>query len=433
MHPALAMRPDLNDRALLKARFSRIRAQTEGLTQGLAPEDMQVQTMDDVSPMKWHLAHTSWFFEAFLLQPLIKGYQPFDPVFDYLFNSYYEAVGERWSRARRGLLTRPLVDEVLRYRAYVTAQVERAIETMDEALWHQGAPIIELGLNHEQQHQELACSDIKHVLAVSPLPHGPYPRPEELPHKSEALGEMAFMAFEGGLVEVGAVAGSGFVYDNELPRHTVYLYPFELAQRPVSNGEWLNFMADGGYQRAEFWLSEGWAMVQGERLQAPLYWRQIAGEWHEYTLHGPQKLDPDQPVCHISGYEAAAYANWAGARLPLEAELELLAHCAPPEGRLLFNQPGVHPARMQAGDGLQAVYGGVWEWTQSAYSAYPGYHPPKGAVGEYNGKFMASQWVLRGGSCATPYDHVRASYRNFFPPSARWQFSGLRLARDLSA
>ena len=375
MHPALAMRADLADRAALKARFETARSQTEQLASPLEPEDCQVQTMDDVSPTKWHLAHTTWFFETFGALRFKAGYARPDDLYGYLYNSYYEALGRKWSRPERGLLSRPLLREVMAYRSHVTALVGDLIDTVSDNEWSELAPIVELGIHHEQQHQELICTDIKHVLSRSPRPYAPYaPAPGANGHGG--AGPVSWIGFEGGLVEIG-MDEDGFAYDNEYPRHKRYLYDFEIANRPVTNGEFRAFIEDGGY-------------------------------------------------------EAAAYAEWAGQRLPSEPELELLARAHPERGALLFAGPGVHPHALNATARPQCVIGGVWEWSSSAYEPYPGYSPPEGAVGEYNGKFMSSQQVLRGGSAATPQSHIRPTYRNFFPPGARWQFSGIRLARKLA-
>ena len=431
MHPALAMRADLADRAALKARFETARSQTEQLASPLEPEDCQVQTMDDVSPTKWHLAHTTWFFETFGALRFKAGYARPDDLYGYLYNSYYEALGRKWSRPERGLLSRPLLREVMAYRSHVTALVGDLIDTVSDNEWSELAPIVELGIHHEQQHQELICTDIKHVLSRSPRPYAPYaPAPGANGHGG--AGPVSWIGFEGGLVEIG-MDEDGFAYDNEYPRHKRYLYDFEIANRPVTNGEFRAFIEDGGYETAALWLSDGWDFIQRNGIEHPLYWRrQDDGSWLEYTLSGLKPLDEDEPVCHVSGYEAAAYAEWAGQRLPSEPELELLARAHPERGALLFAGPGVHPHALNATARPQCVIGGVWEWSSSAYEPYPGYSPPEGAVGEYNGKFMSSQQVLRGGSAATPQSHIRPTYRNFFPPGARWQFSGIRLARKLA-
>jgi ergothioneine biosynthesis protein EgtB len=369
----------------------------------LSAEDQTVQSMPDVSPTKWHLAHTTWFFETFVLRPHAAGYRVFDPAYEYLFNSYYEAVGPRHPRPQRGLLSRPGVAEIMAYRRHVTGAMSKllAAQQSDGGGGNWDA-IVELGLHHEQQHQELILMDIKHVLSINPL--RPAYKKETSPPR--ATTPLSWQAIKGGLVEIGH-DGSGFAFDNEGPRHKVWLEPFAIASRPVSNAEYRAFIDDGGYRRPEFWLSAGWDAVQTRGWEAPLYWEQRDGpgsaEWHVFTLAGLGPMQGDDPVCHVSAYEAAAYAKWAGKRLPREAEWEVAA----PAGT-----------------------GEVWEWTASPYVAYPGYREPEGAIGEYNGKFMANQTVLRGGCVATPDGHIRSTYRNFFPPDARWMFGGIRLAED---
>jgi len=419
---------DLNDRDAVAAYFRQIRQDTETLTAPLEPEDMVIQTMADVSPAKWHLAHTSWFFETFLLKPHLKSYVPANEIYDVLFNSYYQQVGPQWLRPHRGLLSRPTVREVLAYRAHVSEAMEALIAEAGQALWQNIRMLIVLGLHHEQQHQELICTDIKHVLAQNPLAPALYPAPPE----SAKAPPLSWISYDGGIREIGRnMEPESFAFDNEGPRHEVLLRPFRLASRPVTNGEYLSFIEDGGYKRPELWLSDGWNAVQEEGWQAPLYWRKGAeGGWRQFTLHGEVQLDPETPVTHVSLYEAAAFAEWAGARLPLEAELEIAAADAPLEGNLLRPGSAIHPQAALQAEGLAQAFGDVWEWTASSYSAYPGYRPPDGAIGEYNGKFMCNQMVLRGGSCATPEGHMRATYRNFFPAAARWQFSGIRLAKD---
>jgi ergothioneine biosynthesis protein EgtB len=406
--------------ASLADRYDAVRACTETLASPLSPEDQTVQSMPDVSPTKWHRAHTTWFFETFLLGPRLAGYRERCPEYGYLFNSYYEAVGSRHPRAARGVITRPGIEEVATYRRHVD---EAMAELVDRVARHpaDGEPeLIELGLNHEQQHQELLLMDIKHVLSCNLL------RPAYRPAPALARGSAppaTWLDHPGGVVEIGH-DGAGFAFDNESPRHPLLLLPFAVASRPVTCGEWLAFIDDGGYRRPELWLSDGWFTVQAERWEAPLYWTQDGDGWEVFTLAGPRPLDPDEPVCHVSQYEADAFARWAGARLPTEAEWEVALGHAVGTGRD-FDAARVHPV---AGDGLGV--GEVWEWTGSAYLPYPGFRPAAGAVGEYNGKFMSNQHVLRGGCCATPGGHVRPTYRNFFPPAARWPFTGLRLARD---
>jgi len=389
-------------------RFLEMRALSEQLAAPLSPEDQTVQSMPDASPTKWHLAHTTWFFETFLLRPHTPAYRVFDPAYEYLFNSYYEAVGPRHPRALRGLVTRPGVAQVMDYRRQVSEAMAALIEKDDAA----SAPLIELGLHHEQQHQELLLMDAKHLLSCNPLRPAYDAAPLPPAPRASALD---WRRFDGGLVEIGheGTGEAGFAFDNEGPRHKVWLEPFAIASRPVSNGEYLAFVEDGGYRRPEFWLSAGWDCVTGRGWEAPLYWEKRDGPWHVFTLHGLAPIRVHDPVCHVSGYEAAAYAKWAGKRLPRETEWE-------------------HAATDGAGGGTGlAGTGAVWEWTASAYVAYPGYREPPGAIGEYNGKFMANQMVLRGGCIATPANHTRPTYRNFFPPDARWMFGGIRLAEDL--
>ena len=397
--------------AALLDRFERVRARTLALAEPLSAEDMAVQSMPDASPVKWHLAHTTWFFETFLLLPH-AGAAPVDPAYGYLFNSYYEAAGPRHARPKRGLLTRPSLADVLDYRSRVDGAMRRWLAGTQQA--PEVLALLELGLNHEEQHQELILTDLKHLLSENPLKPA-YAAPAAAEGKAPAL---SWHPHPGGLAEIGH-AGPGFTFDNEGPRHRVWLEPFELASRPVTAGEYLEFVLDGGYRDPRHWLSDGWAAVQAQGWAAPAYWREEGGRWLVFTLSGERPLAPDAPACHLSHYEADAYARWAGCRLPTEAEWETVA--AP-----LWRQvgPALHPPPAA---GFPA---GVWEWTASAYLPYPRFRPAEGAVGEYNGKFMSGQMVLRGASCATPAGHSRPTYRNFFPPGARWQVSGLRLARD---
>ena len=402
--------------------YSAVRAATEALCSGLAVEDYVAQSMPDASPLKWHLAHTSWFFETFVLASR-AGHRPFDPHYGLLFNSYYEAVGERWTRAARGLLTRPTVAEVLRYRRHVDGQMRELLPALaaDDAL----APVVELGLHHEQQHQELILTDVKHLLALNPLA----PIYRDLRADDSAAPPLRWLELGGGVREIGD-AGVGFAFDNERPRHPELVPPFAVASRLVTAGEYAAFLADGGYDRAELWLSDGWATVQRDGWRAPLYWRREGERWSHFTLGGRRPIADGEPVCHLSFYEADAYARWAGARLPTEFEWETAARELPLAASGSFVEGGrFHPAAAR-GDGLEQMFGECWQWTASAYAPYRGYRPLAGALGEYNGKFMCNQLVLRGGSCATPRSHLRVTYRNFFPPDARWQFSGLRLARD---
>lgn len=403
----------------LAALLRHVRARTLALVAPLSVEDMAVQSMPDASPVKWHLAHTTWFFERFILIPH-GGAAPFHPGWDYLFNSYYEALGPRHPRPARGLLTRPALQAVLEWRAQVDQALERLLQAEPAP---ELASLILLGLNHEQQHQELILTDVKHLLSQNPLREPAAPRPRGA---TPALG---WISHPGGLMEIGH-RGPFFAFDVEGPRHHVWLAPFQLADRPVCNGEWLRFMADGGYASPRHWLSDGWATVQREGWEAPLYWYHGEdGRWWHFTLEGCRAVDPAEPVCHISHYEADAYASWAGLRLPTEMEWEaaMTAHFNPgtAAGEAEIAR---HPAALAGRETGRAV----WEWTASAYLPYPGYRPAAGAIGEYNGKFMSGQMVLRGASIATPPGHSRASYRNFFPAAARWQFSGLRLARSAS-
>jgi ergothioneine biosynthesis protein EgtB len=398
---------------------------TDRLAAPLSPEDCQVQPMPDASPVKWHLAHTTWFFETFLLVPIERDYQVYHPSFSYLFNSYYNAIGPRTPRPERGLLTRPGLDEIQSYRAAVDAAVERFLLRKGGPLSDEVASVIELGLNHEQQHQELIVTDLKYLLSRNPL--RPAYRPLAAPSFQAAPMSMAWQEFPGGLDWIGH-DGSGFGFDNESPRHRVYLEPYELASRPVTNAEFLAFIEDGGYERPELWLSDGWQCTTSRGWNAPLYWEKVDGAWWMMTLAGFRPLGVSEPVCHISYYEADAFARWAGARLPTEAEWEIAARQEDRGGNFLENET-FHPRPAERGTRLAQCFGDVWEWTQSPYTPYPGMQPATGALGEYNAKFMCNQLVLRGGSCATPESHIRPTYRNFFPPEARWQFTGIRLAR----
>jgi ergothioneine biosynthesis protein EgtB len=407
----------------LRDRFERVRRATERLAEPLSAEDCALQSMPDASPTKWHLAHTSWYFETFVLESALAGYRHFDPSYRVLFNSYYNGVGDQYPRPRRGLLSRPGLDEVLAYRRHVDRHV-LALLDKGERLEASPAQVIELGIHHEQQHQELVLTDVLHLLSCNPLRPAYRAAPPPPRGRAPAAG---WLRIEGGVREIGHT-GTDFAFDNEGPRHRVWLEPFELATRPVTNAEYLAFMEAGGYRQPEHWLADGWAAVREQGWEAPLYWERGAEGWRTLTLGGLQEVHAEEPVCHLSYYEADAYARWAGARLPGEAEWECAAQGVPVEGN--FVESGrLHPAPAPAA-GLAQLFGDVWEWTASPYVPYPGYRPPAGALGEYNGKFMSNQLVLRGGSCATPRSHVRASYRNFFYPHQRWQFSGLRLARD---
>jgi ergothioneine biosynthesis protein EgtB len=400
------------ERAALADRFAAVRAHTRQLVSTLTPEDQCVQSMPDASPAKWHLAHTSWFFEAVVLAVHQPGYQAFDPAYAHLFNSYYESLGPRHPRPQRGMLTRPALQDVHAYRDHVDAAMLRFIGQADGSAWAQAADLVDLGLQHEQQHQELIATDILHAFGCNPLL--PAWQPQDLPplRLAQSVPPVGWLAHDGGIALVGH-AGVGFAFDNETPRHQVLLQPFEIADRLVTCGEYLRFIEDGGYAEPGLWLSDGWAAVQAQGWSAPAYWlapadpRAPSDEWQGFGPHGVRPLDPAAPVTHLSFFEAAAFAEWAGARLPTEFEWEAMA----------------------AAEGMTQVTGHAWQWTRSSYDPYPGFRPLAGAVGEYNGKFMVGQLVLRGGSMFTPPGHARPTYRNFFPPAARWQCTGLRLAR----
>jgi ergothioneine biosynthesis protein EgtB len=424
--------PAASDSPLIE-HYRRVRQVSLALAAPLSDEDCQVQSMPDASPSKWHLAHVTWFFETFVLERFEPGFKPFDAAYRVLFNSYYQGVGAQHPRALRGLITQPTLAEVKRYRANVDErmQVLLAVQPDDSAL----RELVTLGLQHEQQHQELLLTDIKHLLSFNPA-HAGYAK--RWPISAVQPQPLRWFGHDAGLVEIGhdGERDGNFCFDNETPRHRCWVDAFELASRPVSYGEYLAFIDDGGYRQPTLWLAMGWDWVNSARREAPLYWQRDGGRWLNHTLQGVVEIDPHTPVCHLSYFEADAYARWAGARLPTEAEWEVAA-------RRLSNGPTAHdnfaergafhplPQAGSAADEPVQMFGDVWEWTRSSYAAYPGYRPPPGAVGEYNGKFMCNQLVLRGGSCATPAGHVRASYRNFFPPEAQWQFSGLRVARDI--
>ncbi|WP_454725260.1 MULTISPECIES: ergothioneine biosynthesis protein EgtB [Cupriavidus] len=410
--------------ATLLRQFHAVRQHSLALAAPLSAEDQGIQSMPDASPVKWHLAHATWFFETVLLMRQMDGYAPFDPAYQYLFNSYYEALGPRHPRPRRGLISRPSVQDVQAYRRYVDAAVERLLALAGPDALAAIAPVLTLGLHHEQQHQELMLTDILHAFSCNPLlpAYRPDDAPAAVPEPEPEPAPPRWLAQPGGTEDIGH-RGDGFCFDNELPRHSVLLEPYEIADRLVTCGEYAAFIADGGYRRPALWLSDGWAMIQAQALEAPLYWLdaadprvermdRVAGGgsgWHVFGLRGLAPLDPAAPVANLSFYEAAAYAEWAGARLPTEAEWEAAS----------------------AAGGMRQLTGHAWQWTRSSYDPYPGFRPLPGVAAEYNGKFMVGQLVLRGGSLATPAGHARPSYRNFFPPAARWQFSGVRLARDL--
>ncbi len=428
MTPATADGAEVAHRTLVDA-YQEVRSFSEHLSEPLVTEDYVIQSMPDVSPTKWHLAHTSWFFETFVLAPTVPGYRSLHPQYTYLFNSYYNSVGDKHCRAKRGLISRPTVEETYQYRAYVDEQMRMLLEAIDAEQLATVAPVMTLGLHHEQQHQELMLTDIKHVFASNPLL--PAYR-ERAKVRRTNVSPLHWVAFPEGISWIGH-EGDGFAYDNEGPRHRQFLHSFQLASRLVTNGEYREFMADGGYQRPELWLSAGWNTVQQNQWTAPFYWEQRDGEWYNMTLSGLREVDNAEPVCHVSYYEADAYARWADARLPTEAEWEVASMTVPLDGN--FVERGLyHPAPLEdatADGSLQQMFGDVWQWTQSPYSPYPGYRPAAGALGEYNGKFMCNQYVLRGGSCATSRSHIRRTYRNFFQPEAQWQFMGIRLAKDV--
>ena len=429
MPAGLAQRraPPIPDRSAILARYREVREATEALAAPLLAEDQVVQSMPDTSPTKWHRAHTTWFFETFILEQFAVGWQPVRPEYRVLFNSYYEAVGPRHARPERGMLSRPSCAEVAAYRSAIDRAFVDWAGVADDGTWAAAEPLIILGLHHEQQHQELLLTDIKHILFQNPT--APAYREDLPPPRQWRSPEVAWIGFDGGLVEIGH-GGDGFAFDCEGPRHQTYVAPFRLASRPVTNREYLAFVDDGGYEDSRLWLSFGIAAVRELGWRAPLYWVGGDGDWREFTLGGLRELDLDAPVSHISFYEADAFARWAGKRLAGEAEWEIAAAPLPVEGNLSA-QGWLHPAAASpAGAGPSQMYGDVWEWTRSAFGPYPGFQAARGAVGEYNGKFMSGQMVLRGGSCVTPPGHVRPTYRNFFQPADRWQFSGIRLAED---
>ena len=408
------------ERDLLLAAYLATRRFTERLCDGLEPEDFVVQSMDDVSPTKWHLAHTTWFFETFVALPHGAQLKPYHPTYQFLFNSYYVQAGERHCRAQRGYISRPTVREVFAYRAYVDDVIAELLVSCPEQHFGRVRDLLELGIHHEQQHQELMLTDIKHVFAVNPL----RPVYRHTPHARSTATPLHFQEFEAGVRAIGH-QGNGFAYDNETPHHPEYVGAFALASRLVSNGEYLEFMEAGGYQRPELWLSAGWDAVQRNQWREPFYWERRDGAWQIFTLSGLRMLDEHEPVCHVSYFEADAYARWRGARLPTEAEWEVAAGQHDIDGN--FVEAGhYHPTSQPA------FFGNVWQWTRSHYSPYPGFVPGPGAIGEYNGKFMCNQFVLRGGSCATSRSHIRRTYRNFFAPDVTWQFMGIRLAQDIS-
>jgi ergothioneine biosynthesis protein EgtB len=426
IRPGLETHSARND---LLSRYETVRQFSEALCETLVPEDYVVQTMPEMSPTKWHLAHTSWFFETFVLKPHLPGYKPLHPAYAFLFNSYYNAAGKMHARPQRGLISRPTVSETFAYRKHVDALVRQLLEGADAKLLAHLGPLITLGLNHEQQHQELILTDIKHVFWMNPL-RPAFREPKRLQHSGAE--PLAWRHYPESVYYIGH-QGNGFCFDNETPRHGTLLQQFSLASRLVTNREYLTFMEDDGYKRPEFWLSLGWNTLNERGWEAPFYWEKRDGEWCCMTLAGMRELNLDEPVCHVSYFEADAYARWANARLPLEAEWETASFNVPVDGQFAEGAY-FHPMPSLANtspDRLTQMFGDVWQWTQSAYSPYPGYKTASGALGEYNGKFMCNQYVLRGASCATPRSHARRTYRNFFPPDARWQFAGIRLARNL--
>lgn len=423
----------------LAERYAAVRAFSESLCEGLVTEDYVVQSMTDVSPTKWHLAHTTWFFETFVLREFVEGYKLFHPRYPFLFNSYYVQAGERHCRAQRGYLSRPTVEEIFSFRRHVNEQMAALLDGFEETSIPRLAEVLEIGLNHEQQHQELMLTDIKHVFSVNPL----RPVYREKTHTLAAdPGAMQWVPFEAGLHEIGfkpsgKTAHERFNFDNEGPRHRAFVEAFELGHRLVTCGEYLEFMEDGGYGRPELWLSEGWTAVTENEWSEPYYWEQRDGTWWHFTLLGMRPVDPHEPLTHISYFEADAFARWVGARLPSEFEWEVAANSIPLEGHFV-DAGRLHPAPvdpLNLGDGAQTeprllqLFGDAWQWTQSQYSPYPGYRPVNGALGEYNGKWMSNQFVLRGGSCATSRSHIRRTYRNFFHAASSWQFTGIRLSR----
>ncbi|HVB89841.1 MAG TPA: ergothioneine biosynthesis protein EgtB [Beijerinckiaceae bacterium] len=423
---ALRLEGIIIDASGLETRLSTTRALSLDLAAPLSAEDQTVQAMEDASPTKWHLAHTTWFFETFVLAPNLEGYRLFDERFGFCFNSYYETQGPRHPRPKRGLLTRPSVAEVVAYREHVDYALAQAF-ARGVAQAPELAAMLELGLHHEQQHQELMLTDVLALFAANPLrPAYREAQPVRRPASQRAPSAPSWTEFEGGVVRLGH-QGQGFHWDNEEPSHQVFLHPFRICDTLVTNGDWLEFMADGGYEQPTLWLSDGWAQARREGWRAPLYFEETDGEWRQMSLEGLRLLDPEAPVCHVSFYEADAFARWSGKRLPTEFEWEFAVRPADRRANDLSSRL-LRPAPAPPGPGLRQMFGDVWEWTQSAYLPYPGYRPPAGAVGEYNGKFMSNQMVLRGSSCVTPAAHARATYRNFFYPHQRWQFMGLRLA-----
>lgn len=412
-------------RANILEKYREVRSFTLHLVEPLETEDFVIQPMNNASPTKWHLAHTSWFFETFVLEKYQPGFKSLHPQYAYFFNSYYLQTGVPFSRANRGMLSRPTVKEVFEYRHYVNEQVSNFIENCDDDVWEEAAKVMEIGLNHEQQHQELILTDLKYLLAQNPLL--PIYR-EKKTNETNNPDILNWISFEEGIIEIGN-KGDEFTYDNEYPVHRTFVQNFDLADRLITNQEYLDFISDGGYQRSELWLDEGWGKVKSEEWEAPLYWFKRDDEWFSFTLMGVYTIKMNEPVTHISYYEADAFARWKGCRLPTEQEWEFACGNREIQGNFVGDDV-FHPIPPSKNEnGLKQMYGDTWEWTQSSYSPYPGYKPLPGALGEYNGKFMANQYVLRGGSCATSKSHIRKTYRNFFHADARWQFTGIRLAK----
>lgn len=425
--PTLTKSEDRHSKEKLTERFNTIRKFSNFLVEPLETEDFVIQAIENTSPTKWHLAHVSWFYETFVLDKAIPDYESLHPQYAYIFNSYYLQTGEPHTRSKRGLLSRPTVKQVFEYREYVNNEILNFLDDATEEQLAEFGPVIEIGNHHEQQHQELILTDLKYMFFQNPL----YPVYREL-DLSDGGGpdSLNWVSFEEGIYEIGN-KGNEYTYDNEHPRHRKFLESFELADRLITNAEFMKFMDDGGYERSELWLDDGWATVHNRNWNSPLYWQKQDGEWHYFTLSGLKKVNPNEPVTHVSYYEADAFARWAGARLPSEEEWEVAAGNKSYSGNFV-EQERYHPRPLQQNDpGLKQMYGDVWEWTMSSYEPYPGYEPLPGALGEYNGKFMCSQYVLRGGSCATSETHIRKTYRNFFYPDARWQFNGIRLAQTV--
>ncbi len=424
--PSPAIKEENFSKRSLTERFISVRKFTEDLCKPLIAEDHVIQSMPDASPVKWHLAHTTWFFETFILSQYTKNYTFYNDTYKFLFNSYYVQAGERFTRAKRGMLSRPGVEEVNIFRQEINEKILMLIETMDPIKSEEINFLLELGLNHEQQHQELILTDLKHLFSLNPL------KPLYSEKKriiGTDIGAINWISFPEGIYETGN-RGKEFVFDNETPRHKSFVSSFSLGDRLITNREYINFIEDGGYRRPELWLSDGWNIVENEKWTSPLYWEKVDKEWWAFTLNGYNEIVLDEPACHISLFEADAFSRWSGARLPTEEEWEVAASDKVIKGNFAENDY-YHPIPLLDNvNGLKQLFGDVWEWTSSSYSPYPGYKTLPGTLGEYNGKFMSGQNVLRGGSCATPVTHIRATYRNFFPPNARWQFMGLRLAKD---